>query len=346
MLVDSARIHVKAGDGGNGCVSFRREKYIPKGGPDGGDGGDGGSVIARTDPNVNTLFEFRHKHHFKAGRGEDGTGKNMHGSDGDDVTILLPPGTLILNDQTGELIADLEQPHEEFVLARGGTGGLGNDRFKSATNQTPRESTPGTPGRELDLRLELKLIADVGLVGLPNAGKSTLLAAVTRATPKIAAYPFTTLSPQLGIAEVDVARRLVIADIPGLIAGASTGAGLGHSFLRHIERTRVLVHLVDADPPDGSDPADNYRTIRDELFGYAPLLAEKPEIIAITKLDLLGGTPDDAQTAVDLLRPRLRVASDTPVLAISSAARLGLNDLLETCWTVVEREKERAGAEG
>lgn len=338
MFVDHAVIQVKAGDGGNGCVSFRREKYIPKGGPDGGDGGDGGSVIAVADQNVNTLLDFRHKHHHTARRGEDGKGKNMHGASADDLIIHMPPGTLIYNDETGDVLHDLG-PEDRVVLAKGGQGGLGNDRFKSSTNQTPRESTDGTPGEVYTLRLELKLMADVGLVGKPNAGKSTLLAAVTRATPKIADYPFTTLSPQLGIAEIDPGRRLVIADIPGLIEGAADGAGLGHEFLRHIERTRVLVHLIEVEPADGSTPSENYHAIRKELASYSTLLAEKQEIIAVSKIDLLS-SEEDIETAIELIRTELKLSADTPVYPISSASRQGLTELLEACWTELGEERE------
>lgn len=336
MFIDHAIIHVKAGDGGNGCVSFRREKYIPKGGPDGGDGGDGGAVFAHADANVSTLLDYRHKHHFHAERGEDGRGKNMHGASGADLTLNLPAGTLIYDDDSGELLFDLA-PDETVTLAEGGKGGLGNDHFKSSTNQVPRESTPGTVGQERTLRLDLKLIADVGLVGMPNAGKSTLLAAVTRATPKIADYPFTTLSPQLGIAELDSGRRLVIADIPGLIEGAAQGHGLGHEFLRHIERTKVLVHLIDIEPLDASNPADNYRAIRRELSEYSAALGEKPEIIAISKTDLLGADPEDAEAALDVVRSELKLGHDTPIVPISSAARTGLTELLDACWSALDK---------
>ncbi len=335
MFIDHAIIHVKAGDGGNGCVSFRREKYIPKGGPDGGDGGDGGSVFAVADPNTSTLLDYRHKHHFHAQRGEDGRGKDQHGASGSDLTLNLPAGTIIYDADTGEVIHDLA-PGERITLAVGGRGGLGNDHFKSPTNQVPRESTPGEAGEERTLRLDLKLIADVGLVGKPNAGKSTLLSAVTRATPKVAAYPFTTLSPQLGIAELDAARRLVLADIPGLIEGAAQGHGLGHEFLRHIERTRVLVHLIEIEPTDGSSPVENYRAIRAELAAYSGALAEKPEIIAVSKTDLLGDEAD-ARSALELIRAELRLGHDTPVLPISSATRTGLDALLETCWRTLDK---------
>lgn len=334
MFVDHAVIHVKAGDGGNGAVSFRREKFVPKGGPDGGDGGRGGDVLAVGDPNVQTLLDFRHQHHWKAERGGDGKGKNMTGADGESLTLRLPPGTLIYDEETNELLADLA-PHEASVIARGGEGGFGNDHFKTATNQTPREATPGTPGEERTVRLELKLIADVGLIGKPNAGKSTLLSKITRATPKIASYPFTTLTPQLGIAEIDPERRLVFADIPGLIEGAAKGVGLGHEFLRHVERTSVLVHLVEFEPADGSDPVENYKAIRKELLEYAALLAGKDEIVAISKIDLLGGR-ESGEEACRMVRSALQLGAETDVVAFSSATGEGLEELLEVCWRHVK----------
>ncbi|TVQ60066.1 MAG: GTPase ObgE [Phycisphaerales bacterium] len=330
MFADHAVIHVKAGDGGNGCVSFRREKYIPKGGPDGGDGGKGGDIVIVADPNVVTLLDFRGQHHWKATNGQPGMGKHMHGADGEDNVLRLPAGTLIYNDETGELLLDL-QPEETVVIAKGGAGGIGNDHFKSATNQVPRESTPGEDGERFTLRLELKLMADVGLVGMPNAGKSTFLSSVTRARPKIADYPFTTLAPQLGIAELDNERRIVIADIPGLIEGAAQGVGLGHDFLRHIERTRVLIHLLDVQPPDGTTPAENYRVIRKELAEHSPALAEKHEIIALNKLDLLA-SDEEREQAVGDLRAELRVGHDVEVLGISAATKQGVRPLLEACW--------------
>ncbi len=330
MLADSAVIHIKSGKGGDGCMSFRREKYIPKGGPDGGDGGKGGDVIAVGDPNVLTLLDFRGKHHWAARSGEPGKGKNQTGGHGEDAILRLPPGTVIYNNETDEMIADLK-PGDRVVLARGGMGGRGNTAFATATHQTPRESEPGEPGEEFECRLALKLIADIGLVGLPNAGKSTFLTASTRAKPKVANYPFTTLSPQLGIAELDHDRRLVIADIPGLIAGASEGAGLGHDFLKHIERTRVLVHVIDAvTGEDEPTAADNYRTIRAELSAYSPVLAEKPEIIALNKLDLF--SEEDRESAVKDLRAELRLGADTVVMGISGATGLGVRELMEECW--------------
>ncbi len=330
MFADHAEIHVRAGSGGHGCMSFFRGKYQPKGGPDGGDGGHGGDVIAVEDQGVQTLLDFRGKHHWKATNGRPGEGSNRTGADGEDVVLALPAGTMIYDVATGDLLADL-RPGDRVVIAKGGKAGLGNAYFKNAINQSPRETTEGEPGEERDLRLELKLIADVGLVGLPNAGKSTLLAAISAATPKVADYPFTTLKPQLGIAELDPERRLVFADIPGLIEGAAEGHGLGHDFLKHIERTRAIVHVVEVEPTDGGDPIENYRTIRKELGDYSPVLAEKPEIIAISKTDLLGG-PEDAQAAVELFCKELRLGASDVVIPISSATGTGLRELLDACW--------------
>ncbi|MCB9848961.1 MAG: GTPase ObgE [Phycisphaeraceae bacterium] len=344
MLVDRANIVVKAGDGGDGRLSFRREKYIPKGGPDGGDGGDGGDVVVLADDNIQTLLDYRHQVRHCAQPGEPGGTKDCTGADGEDLIIRLPPGTLLYNDDTGELLHDLG-PGDQIIIAHGGEGGWGNAHFKSATNQVPQQTTPGGRGEELHVRLELKLIADVGLVGLPNAGKSTLLAALTRATPKVAAYPFTTLSPQLGIAELDVNRRLVIADLPGLIEGAASGAGLGHHFLRHVERTRLLAHLIDIQPPDGSDPADNYRTIRAELEAYSAELASKPEIIIVSKLDLLGDDPGEHRAAIELARASIGVAPETPVFGISAASGLGLREVLEHCWDELVRAPDTWNSE-
>jgi GTP-binding protein len=332
MFVDQAVISVKAGDGGPGAVSFRREKYVPKGGPDGGNGGDGGSVIAEADENINTLFDFRGTHFWEAQNGDPGGAKQCSGLAGQDKVVRMPPGTMVFDAQTGELLADLKHG-ERVVVAKGGRGGWGNEHFKTSTNQTPRRADPGTAGESRKLRLELKLIAEVGIIGLPNAGKSTLLAAVTRASPKIAEYPFTTLSPQLGVAQVDSARRIVIADIPGLIEGAAHGAGLGHDFLRHVERTKVLLHLVDAAPGDGSDPAENYRKIRAELAEYSPLLAEKQELIALNKMDLL--EPGARKAIEEHLRESLRLGHSEPLLTISGATREGMRELLERLWTML-----------
>jgi GTPase len=331
MFVDEAIIEVHAGNGGNGCVSFRREKYIPKGGPEGGDGGNGGSVIMVADPNKDTLLDFSGRHHWKAKRGEPGLGKKMSGLSGDDLVIPVPPGTLVFDAEHQILLADLDLPQKSIVIARGGKGGRGNWHFKSSTNQAPRYAEPGTDGQHRRLRLELKLIADVGLVGMPNAGKSTLLRAISAARPKVADYPFTTLDPQLGIVELDRERRIVVADIPGLIEGAQNGAGLGHAFLRHIERTKVIVHLLDLYPSDGSDPAENYRTIRRELEAFSPTLAEKREIIAANKLDLAIDN-----NAIDHLRSEL-VGKE--VFAISGASRQGVDDLLQLLWKILHQDQ-------
>ncbi len=327
MFVDEAVIHVKAGDGGAGCVSFRREKFVPKGGPDGGDGGSGGDVIFVADPNKNTLLDFMGRHHWKAPRGEAGMGKKMYGESGDDLLIPVPPGTIVFDTDHDVRLADLDEPGKRVVIARGGRGGRGNWHFKSPTNQAPRYAEPGGEGQERNLRLELKLIADVGLVGMPNAGKSTLLSVISAARPKIADYPFTTLEPQLGIAELTGDRRIVFADIPGLIEGAQHGAGLGHAFLRHIERTQTIVHLLDLFPLDGSDPAANYRKIRGELEAFSPELANKREIIAANKLDL---ATDDS--ALEKLMDEL---PEREIFAISGATRQGVEPLLEEIWRML-----------
>ena len=332
MFIDEAEIHVKAGDGGAGCVSFRREKFVPKGGPDGGDGGDGGSVIFVADTGKDTLLDFAGKHHWKAERGEAGMGKKMYGKTGLDRIIPVPPGTLIYDLEHQILIADLNEPGKQLVIARGGKGGRGNFHFKSSTVQAPRYAEPGTEGQERHLKLELKLIADIGLVGMPNAGKSTLLRAISAARPKVADYPFTTLEPQLGIVDLIGERRMVFADIPGLIEGAQSGAGLGHAFLKHIERTKVIVHMLDLYPSDNSDPADNYRTIRKELEAFSPLLAEKREIVAPNKTDL---SIDDE--ALDKLRKHL---PGVELFPISGATRIGVDKLLEALWNILKVMKQ------
>jgi GTP-binding protein len=338
MFVDEVSIYVKAGDGGDGCVSFRREKFIPKGGPDGGDGGDGGSIIFIADQNKNTLLDFTGRHHWKAQRGEGGMGKKMAGASGDDLVIKVPAGTLIFDADHQNLLADLDAHEKKVVIARGGKGGRGNWRFKSSTNQAPRYAEPGTEGQERNLKLELKLIADVGLVGMPNAGKSTLLRSISAARPKVADYPFTTLEPQLGIVEIDVQRRMVFADIPGLIEGAQRGAGLGHAFLRHIERTKIIVHMLDLYPTNNSDPAENYRIIRRELEAFSPNLANKREIIAANKMDL--ALDNDA---VNKLRADL---PDKTIYPISGVSRQGVEGLLERIWKIIQEEKENQPLSG
>ena len=380
MLIDSALITVRSGKGGDGVVAFRREKYINKGGPKGGDGGRGGDVVLEASPGVDTLLDFKGRHHYHAQEGEAGRAKQQHGADGEDLVIRVPVGTLVYRQEVreaaqpwempeavgaGELLVDLAEADERVVVARGGKGGWGNEHFKSSTNQTPREATPGEAGEELTLRLELKLLADVGLVGKPNAGKSTLLSRVSRATPKVADYPFTTLEPHLGIAELGGgaesargeegagggdARRLVVADIPGLIEGAHEGTGLGIRFLRHVERTAMLVHVLDVDPTDGSDPIANYRAIRRELERYASVtpealgvtpLHEKPEVIALNKVDLLGELDgEDVRAAVELVEAELGLAGGE-VYPISAATGAGLDKLLERCWGELKGSRER-----
>ncbi|MFN8594376.1 MAG: GTPase ObgE [Thermomicrobiales bacterium] len=289
MLVDRARIWIKAGDGGRGSASFRREKYVPRGGPDGGDGGRGGSVFVRAKPNLTSLLPFQYTSRFAAEAGGPGRSQQRHGKNGKNLVVDVPPGTLIWNDETGELIADMTEPGEEFEIARGGRGGLGNVHFKTATRQAPRIAELGEPGEELWARLELRMIADVGLVGLPNAGKSTLLSAVSAAKPKIADYPFTTLEPQLGVVQVGgpEGQTFVMADIPGLIGGAAAGTGLGLEFLRHIRRTKLLVHVLDASGGlEGRDPLEDFETVNRELNSYEVDLLEKPMIVALNKMDI------------------------------------------------------------
>jgi len=320
MFLDRVTIWVRAGAGGDGAATFRREAHVPRGGPDGGDGGRGGSVILRVDPGQTTLRDFRYSHRFKASAGGRGTGARRHGKAGADLTLAVPPGTAVVDDATGALIADLVAAGQEATVARGGRGGLGNTHFKTATHQAPKHAQRGEPGEERTLRLELRLIADIGLVGLPNAGKSTLLAALTAATPKIADYPFTTLEPNLGVLDLDEEdeRRPTIADVPGLIEGASRGAGLGHAFLRHVERTRILIHVVDG---TSRDPESDYAVIREELASHDPALLEKPMIVAFNKLD----EPSAAESWPAFRRARERVG--VRALAISAREREGLVEL-------------------
>jgi len=336
LFVDEVRIHVRGGKGGDGCISFRREKYVPKGGPDGGNGGRGGSVYLVAKAGVDTLLDLAGRHHYHAEAGRPGSGNNRTGRDGRDLFVTVPTGTLVYDDQTGRLLKDLVEDGQRVCVARGGRPGRGNAAFATPTDQTPRRAERGLPGQERTLRLELKLIADVGLVGLPNAGKSTLLARLTAARPKIAPYPFTTRQPHLGILELPGFRRLVLADLPGLIEGAHEGVGLGDAFLRHIERTRVIAHLIDLCPPSGAPaPAQAYRIIRRELEKYSQALAERSEIVVGTKLDVTGA---DAALA------ELRAALQRPVLGISAVAGAGLRELVEELWRAVEeaRDRERA----
>jgi len=295
-FIDEAKIYVAAGDGGNGMVSFRREKYIPKGGPDGGDGGKGGSVIAIADRNINTLVDYRYTRKFLAQRGENGGTSDCYGKAGEDIVLRMPVGTVIIDAASDDVIADLDTHDKKVTVARGGRGGLGNIHFKSSTNRAPRQSTKGEPGEELDLRLELKVLADVGLLGLPNAGKSTFIRAVSAARPKVADYPFTTLHPNLGVVRVDENKSFVIADVPGLIEGAADGAGLGIRFLKHLSRTRLLLHIVDLAPLDPeADPVRDAKAIVGELEKYSPELAAKPRWLILNKLDLIPEEARDAQ---------------------------------------------------
>lgn len=328
-FVDYAEIYVKAGDGGNGCVSFRREKYVPRGGPDGGDGGRGGHVIVKASSDLNTLLDHKYRKTYKAERGEHGMGKKMHGRDGADAIILVPVGTVVKDAETGQVIADLDKDGMEVIVARGGRGGLGNAHFATPTRQAPRFAQKGEKGEEKRLILELKLLADVGLIGLPNAGKSTFLKAVSAARPKIADYPFTTLTPNLGVVKVGDFKSFVVADIPGLIEGAHKGAGLGHQFLRHVERTKILLHLVDISE-DAPDPVHSLLTVNRELELYSPELPRKKQAVLGTKLDIAG----DGRN----LR-RLQTFcedKDMDFFAVSALAHKGLENVLKYLATQLE----------
>lgn len=330
---------IRAGRGGDGKVSFRREKFEPKGGPNGGNGGKGGDVIAQAETGLTTLYDLQYETTYSAQDGEGGGFKQCSGANGQDLIIRLPAGTMIFDHHTGALVHDLKAG-DRVVIASGGEGGWGNEHFKTSINQTPRIATEGQPGHTFLARFELKLIAEIGFIGMPNAGKSTLLKALTRANPKIADYPFTTLSPQLGIAELDAERRIILADIPGLIEGASKGAGLGHDFLRHVERTRILVHVLDCMPPDGSDPADNYRTIREELRAYSLELSERPELVVLNKIDLYTDEKTRRRKLLDLCKA-LDLRPDKEAIAISGASRIHLKEMLEKFWTMLHPKKEQ-----
>lgn len=330
-FLDEAKIFIKAGDGGNGACSFRHEKFIEFGGPDGGNGGKGGDVVFEAVQNLNTLIDFRYQQHFKAQRGTNGMGRCKTGPSGDDLIIKVPVGTEIVADDRTTVLADLMSPGQRFVAARGGLGGRGNDSFKSSTNQAPERADPGEPGEELWIWLRLKLIADIGLVGMPNAGKSTLLTALTRARPKIADYPFTTLHPNLGVATVD-GREVLLADIPGLIEGASEGTGLGTHFLKHVERCSVLIHLIDGTE---EDVVGAYRIIRHELEQYSPGLAAKQEIVALNKIDAL--TQEDIQNKMTALMN----ATKSSVFAISGVAHQGIIDLLRCAAASIPAKGEK-----
>ncbi|MEM1089160.1 MAG: GTPase ObgE [Pseudomonadota bacterium] len=340
-FVDEARIRVLAGNGGNGALSFRREKYVPRGGPDGGDGGQGGSVYLLADERLNTLVDFRHQRIFRAQRGTDGAGKNRTGAGGDDLMIPVPVGTLVQVCETEELIGDLTADGQKLLVARGGEGGKGNARFKSSTNQAPRKTTPGVPGEERELHLELKLLADVGLVGFPNAGKSTLVRAVSAATPKVADYPFTTLYPSLGVVSMDRGRSYVVADVPGLIEGAADGAGLGIQFLKHIQRTRILWHVVDLAPLDGSDPAEQVQRIEQELEKFDPALVGWPRWLILNKADLMA--EDELTDRVEKVLADL--SWEAPHYVVSAVSGAGLDALKNDSMAAVETLDEQAAAE-
>jgi GTPase len=326
-FLDEAKVYIRSGDGGNGCVSFRREKFIEFGGPNGGDGGKGGDVIAEAVDGLNTLIDYRYQQHFFAKNGQPGMGKDRHGANGADIVLKVPVGTQIYEEDGATLIVDLTERGQRAVLAQGGNGGFGNTHFKSATNRAPRRANPGQPGTEQTIRLRLKLIADAGIVGLPNAGKSTFLAVVSAARPKIADYPFTTLQPQLGVVEID-GREFVLADIPGLIEGAHAGAGLGDRFLGHVERCRVLLHLVDG---AGGDAGAAYKTIRAELSAYGEGLADKPEIVALSKADAIDAAELEQQA------DRLKRAARKAPLVVSAVSGAGVPEVLRALIAVIEK---------
>ena len=341
-FIDEALIDVTAGNGGNGCASFRREKFIPMGGPDGGDGGKGGSIWAVADRNINTLVEYRYTRSFKARNGEQGRGSDCYGKGADDLILRVPVGTVIRDEETGEALADLAKDGQKALVAKGGKGGLGNLHFKSSTNRAPRQCTPGEPGEERRLRLELKVLADVGLLGMPNAGKSTFIRSVSAAKPKVADYPFTTLHPNLGVVRVDQDRSFVVADIPGLIEGAAEGAGLGHQFLRHLARTRLLLHLVDLAPFDpDTDPVREARAIVEELRKYDEALYRKPRWLVLNKTDLIDADAR-AQRIADFVRD---YGWDGPVFAISAISGEGCQPLVFAIMDHLDEARRNADAD-
>ncbi|MBG9445713.1 GTPase ObgE [Cytobacillus firmus] len=333
MFVDQVKVYVKGGDGGNGMVAFRREKYVPNGGPAGGDGGKGANVVFEVNEGLRTLMDFRYQRHFKAPRGEHGMSKNQHGRNSKDMIVKVPPGTVVTDAESGEVIADLTEHGQRAVIARGGRGGRGNTRFATPANPAPELSEHGEPGQERDVVLELKLLADVGLVGFPSVGKSTLLSVVSSARPKIAEYHFTTIAPNLGMVETEDGRSFVMADLPGLIEGAHSGVGLGHQFLRHIERTRVIVHVIDMAAVEGRDPFEDYLTINKELKEYNLRLTERPQIIVANKMDM-----PDAEGNLKKFKEQLD--EDYPIFPISALTRQGLRDLLFAVADKVEETPE------
>ena len=333
MFVDQVKIYVKGGDGGNGMVAFRREKYVPKGGPAGGDGGNGANVIFEVEEGLRTLMDFRYKRHFKAPRGEHGMSKNQHGKNAQPMIVKVPPGTVVSDEETGQIIADLTEHGQQAVIANGGRGGRGNSRFATPANPAPELSENGEPGIERNVVLELKVLADVGLVGFPSVGKSTLLSVVSSAKPKIAEYHFTTIVPNLGMVETDDGRSFVMADLPGLIEGAHAGVGLGHQFLRHIERTRVIVHVVDMSGLEGRDPYEDYKTINAELKEYNLRLTERPQIIVASKMDM----PDSEDNLAEFKK---KLEDDVEIFPISAITRTGVRELLFEIADVMEHTPE------
>ena len=338
-FIDKAKIHVKAGDGGNGCVAWRREKFVPLGGPAGGNGGKGGDVILKADSRLQTLMDFKYTKHFKAKRGQHGSGSNKHGKAGEDLILRVPVGTVVRDAETGEVLADLTKEGQEVVVAKGGKGGKGNAAFKTSTNQAPDYAEEGEKGEERWIELELKLLADVGIIGFPNAGKSTLISVLSNAKPKIADYPFTTLAPVLGVVDLDIGKSLVLADIPGLIEGASKGAGLGHEFLRHIERTKFLVHVIDISDFRERDPLEAFEIINREMEAYSPELTKKPQIVVGNKIDILSDKEEIN---------RLKKAFEEKgyrFIPISLATKEGIDELkkaLQEFYQMKEKEEKLA----
>ncbi|RBW71606.1 GTPase ObgE [Bacillus taeanensis] len=333
MFLDQAKVYVKAGDGGNGMVAFRREKYVPNGGPAGGDGGNGADIIFEVEEGLRTLMDFRYNKHFKAKRGEHGMSKNQHGRNAEEMVVKVPPGTVVTDDETGAVVADLTEHGQRAVIARGGRGGRGNTRFATPANPAPELSENGEPGQERNLTLELKLLADVGLVGFPSVGKSTLLSVVSAAKPKIAEYHFTTITPNLGVVDTGDGRSFVMADLPGLIEGAHEGIGLGHQFLRHIERTRVIVHVIDMSAMEGRDPYDDYLKINEELKQYNMRFTERPQIIVANKMDM-----PDSEANLEQFKEKLQ--EKYPIFPISAVTRQGLRELLFEIADVLEKTPE------
>jgi GTP-binding protein len=337
VFIDEAKIRVAGGQGGNGCVAFRREKFVPRGGPSGGDGGRGGDVTLVSSEQMNTLLKFRYNRLFRAGRGRHGEGSNRHGKDGGDLTVVLPVGTLVLDADSGEKLHDFDTSGQRFLVAKGGRGGRGNAQFATSTRQAPRKAEPGGAGEERELKLELKLLADVGLVGFPNTGKSTLISRLSAARPRIADYPFTTLEPCLGVVAIDEERSFVMADIPGLIAGAHLGRGLGTRFLKHVERTRLLLHLIDTAEQSGRAPLEDYQVIMEELRSFSPVVADKPMLLIASRIDAAG-----TGERLSALRKFCR-ARNMALVEISSVTGVGLEELKQRTWAMLEQIPKRSG---